>query len=126
MKKIYNMITVLLVLGALGNIASAQIVNIPDAAFKAALVGNSAINTNADAEIQVSEAAAYAGKISVNLAGIANMTGIEAFTALDSLSCYFNSITSLNISACTALRYLDCDYNQLTSLNLSSNTALTG
>ena len=28
------------------NIANAQIVNIPDTAFKAALVGNSAINTN--------------------------------------------------------------------------------
>lgn len=126
MKKLYNIITLLFAIGALSNIASAQIVNIPDAAFKAALVGNSAINTNADTEIQVSEAAAYTGKISVNSAGIADMTGIEAFTALDSLSCFFNSISSLNISPCTALRYLNCDYNQLTSLNLSSNTALTG
>src|SRR6185369_8885994 len=107
------------------NIVSAQNVNIPDANFKAALVGNSSINTNADAEIQVSEAAAFTGKISVNIAGISDMTGIEAFTALDSLSCFFNNLTSLNISACTALRYFDCDYIQLTSLNVSSNTPLT-
>ena len=38
---------------------AAPIVNIPDANFKAALVGNNAINTNLDSEIQVSEAAAY-------------------------------------------------------------------
>ena len=44
----------------------AQIVNIPDANFKAALVGNASINTNMDAEIQVSEAAAYTGAIQVS------------------------------------------------------------
>ena len=42
--------------------ASAQNVNIPDAKFKAALVGNSSINTNGDTEIQVSEAMSYTGE----------------------------------------------------------------
>jgi len=35
---------------------SAQNVNIPDANFKAYLVGNSEINTNGDSEISVAEA----------------------------------------------------------------------
>ncbi|MCH7534469.1 MAG: hypothetical protein IH948_01745, partial [Bacteroidetes bacterium] len=39
---------------------SAQIVNIPDANFKAALVGDPTINTNGDGEIQVAEASAFA------------------------------------------------------------------
>jgi hypothetical protein len=37
-------------------VANAQIVSIPDANFKSALVGNPAINTNNDTEIQVGEA----------------------------------------------------------------------
>ena len=40
-----------------------QNVNIPDANFKAYLVGNTAINTNGDAEIQVSEATTFNGLI---------------------------------------------------------------
>lgn len=48
---------------ATASFMSAQNVNIPDANFKAYLVGNSAINTNGDGEIQVSEAAAFTGQI---------------------------------------------------------------
>jgi hypothetical protein len=43
---------------------SAQNVTIPDANFKTYLVGNPAINTNGDGEIQVSEAAVFTGRIS--------------------------------------------------------------
>ena len=39
----------------------AQVVNIPDANFKKALVRDTLINTNKDAEIQESEAVAYTG-----------------------------------------------------------------
>ena len=41
-----------------------QNVNIPDANFKAYLVGNTLINFNADPAIQVSEATAFNGAIS--------------------------------------------------------------
>ena len=41
----------------------AQNVNIPDANFKSYLIGNTAINTNADTVIQVSEATAFTGTI---------------------------------------------------------------
>jgi len=64
-----------------------QNVNIPDANFKAYLVGNSAINTNGDTEIQVSEAAAFNGSINCNLMNISDLTGIQDFTALTELWC---------------------------------------
>ena len=57
-----------------------QNVYIPDANFKAYLVGNSAINTNGDTEIQVSEASAFDGEISCSNLDIIDLTGIEYFT----------------------------------------------
>ena len=102
-----------------------QNVNIPDALFKAYLVGNSLINTNGDSEIQVSEATAFNGSISCASSNISDLTGIEDFTALTYLNCFNNQLTSLNVSGATALEYLDCGVNQLTSLDVSNNIALT-
>ena len=116
-----NLLLVLLVLPIIG---FAQIVNIPDALFKAYLVGNTAINTNGDKEIQVSEARAIR-RIDCHNMNISNLTGIEAFTALDFLECYHNQLTSLDLSKNTALTYLDCWDQQLRSLDVSKNTALT-
>ncbi|MDT8418283.1 MAG: putative metal-binding motif-containing protein, partial [Lutibacter sp.] len=56
---------------------------------------------------------------------IADLTGIGGFTALETLECNYNQLTSLNVSNNTALTSLYCNYNQLTSLNVSNNTALT-
>ena len=103
----------------------AQNVNIPDANFKSYLVGNSAINTNSDTEIQLSEASAFTGTIDCNGQNIYDLTGIEAFTALISLNCQGNQIASLDLSTNTALETIYCGVNQLTSLDLSSNTSLT-
>ena len=102
-----------------------QIVNIPDAIFKSYLVNNTAINTNGDKEIQVSEASAFKGEIDCSELNISNLTGIEAFTALTSLICGFNQLTSLDVSKNTSLTNLYCEMNQLTSLDVSKNTALT-
>jgi hypothetical protein len=115
----------LLLLLALPMIGFGQNVNIPDANFKAYLVGNTAINTNGDNEIQISEASVFNGNIDCNSMNIINLTGIEAFTAITSLYCYSNSLTSLDVSANTELTYLSCDGNQLTSLDVSACTALT-
>ena len=101
------------------------IVNIPDAKFKAYLVRNSAINTNGDAEIQVSEAITFNGTINCSKYGIFNLKGIEAFTALTYLNCSYNQLKSLDVSKNTVLTYLGCHENQLTSLDVSKNTALT-
>ena len=56
---------------------------------------------------------------------IADLTGIEDFTALEILRCNYLQITSLDISQNTSLTMLDCIDNELTSLDLSQNTALT-
>ncbi len=106
-------------------IGVSQNVTIPDAAFKNYLLKNVTINTNADAEIQTAEAAAFSDTIDVDNLAISNLTGIEAFTALTYLYCNYNKLTSLNVSANTALIGLYCHNNLLTSLNVSVNTALT-
>ncbi|PZU90503.1 MAG: hypothetical protein DI529_02895 [Chryseobacterium sp.] len=103
-----------------------QVVNIPDANFKAYLVGNPLINTNNDNDIQISEANAFTGTISCYSRNITNLTGIEAFVNLAELNCANNQITSLDLSKNTFLSYLNCLSNQLTNLDLSKNTALTG
>lgn len=102
----------------------AQNVNIPDVNFKAYLVGDPAINTNSDSEIQVTEAQSFTGVINCVSMGIADMTGLEAFTGITTLYCNDNAITSIDLSANTALTYLYCTYNSLTSLDISNNMSL--
>jgi hypothetical protein len=55
---------------------------------------------------------------------VQSLQGIEFFTALESLQCMRNQLTSLDVSKNTLLRTLGCDENQLTSLDLSKNTLL--
>ena len=55
---------------------------------------------------------------------IADLTGIEAFTALTHLDCRENQLTSLDVSQNIALTYLNCEHNQLTNLDVSGATAL--
>ena len=124
----------LLLLLALPMIGFGQNVNIPNGIFKAYLVNNTAINTNGDYEIQVSEASVFNGGIYLYAGpgsgfglkdGITDLTGIEAFVSLTYLDCSWNQLSSLNLSACTALTYLNCSSNYLTSLDVSTCSALT-
>lgn len=103
---------------------SAQNVNIPDVNFKNYLVENTAINTNKDAEIQFSEAAAFYGGIDCANLNITDLTGIETFHDLKSLHCEFNQLTSLDVSQNPHLTSLRCYNNQLTSLDVSQNLDL--
>jgi len=100
------------------------VVNIPDANFKAALLANTAINTDGDNEICTTEAAAYNSTISVPNLNITDLTGIEAFVNLQELECFNNALTSLDLTSNTQLINLYCDGNQLTSLDISQNTNL--
>ena len=94
MKKLTFLTAILLALPMIG---FGQNVNIPDAIFKAYLVGNFAINTNGDNQIQVSEASAFSDTINCSYMNISNLTGIQAFTALTSLFCNNNQLTSLDV-----------------------------
>lgn len=122
MVKIF-LLTPLLFLGLSLPLVS-QVVLIPDFNFKNALLNNLSINTNNDAEIQLSEAQAYNGTIGVYNKEIYDLRGIEAFTALTGLNCQRNELVSIDLSKNTALTTLDCSFNQLTALDLSKNNAL--
>jgi hypothetical protein len=115
----------LLIFIALPMIGFGQNVNIPDINFKAYLVGNTAINTNGDSEIQVSEASVFNGAFLCGGMNIADLTGIQAFILLDTLKCNDNQLTSIDVSNMPNLIHLVCSFNQLTNLNISGATALT-
>ena len=55
---------------------------------------------------------------------ISSLKGIEYFTALTSLNCRNNIITSIDLSKNTKLTELNCSQNRLSALDLSKNTAL--
>jgi len=138
----------------IGMSVEAQIVNIPDANFKNALVNtlctgsmtnnnyDADVDTNDDGEIQVSEALAV-NKLNLTSQGIADLTGIEAFSNLQrlicndnqiaaltlnnffslvSLYCSDNTMTSLTITNCFNLNQLTCSNNLMTELDLSSTS----
>ncbi len=105
MKKLYFLL--LLITG----MVNAQIVNIPDANFKAALI-TYGVDTNADGNIQVSEAQAV-NVLVVSNSTITDLTGLENFTSLFSFDCSHNTITSLNVNGLSNLSDINCSYNQI-------------
>ena len=96
--------------------------NFPDAIFRSYVVEN--CDTDQDGFLSEAEIAEVTS-IDVSVSEIADLTGIEFFTALESLDCSMNSLESLDMSANTALESLVCHDNQLTSLDVSANTALS-
>jgi uncharacterized repeat protein (TIGR01451 family) len=120
----------LLLLLLFSGLTHAQIVNIPDANLKAALLSANpsnyiangltgsptAIDTNANSEIEVSEALQISS-ITVRNAGIADLTGLEAFTNLATVVFEDNQISSLApLYGLTSVYNLDCSANQIASL----------
>jgi len=55
---------------------------------------------------------------------IDDLTGIEDFISLEQLNCYYNNLTSLDLSTNTALTHVWCGVQPLTSLNVTQCTAL--
>ncbi len=114
------------VVSALGGSAMAADVainktNFPDANFREFV---ERYDTNNNGSLSAAELAAE-DKMDCNNRNIANLKGIEYFTALTYLRCDKNLLTSLDVSRNTALTELNCDDNKLTSLVVSRNTALT-
>ena len=70
--------------------AQAQIVNIPDANFKAKLIALG-VDTNGDGNIQNSEATAVIN-LDVENSLINSLVGIQSFTNLQELTCRSNQI----------------------------------
>ena len=128
MRKLYFLVLSLF----LFNGVKAQIINFPDANFKATLLmanpynpiardflGNfMIIDINDDREIQLSEAQSVRD-LSFYDSNISSLEGISSFSNLESLKCQFNKITFLDVSGLVNLTDLDCSNNQLNSLVVS-------
>ena len=130
MKKLYFLF--FLTIGFFGN---AQIVNIPDANFKAKLLSASpsntvarfidpvynyeyydAIDTNNNGEIEINEIE-FITSLNLHYSGINNLTGIEFFNNLKSLNFADNNISgSFDANMFSELESLQCGNNNLTSL----------
>ncbi len=52
--------------------------------------------------------------------GITAVTGLQSLTALNSLVCSTNALTTIDVSACLALNHLDCSTNDLTVLAVNT------
>ena len=132
MKKLYTLIVVLI-----GLVGKTQIINIPDANFKAMLLAASTsnqtasnfnyeyfkIDANNNGQIELSEAL-LVRSLYVYSSNISDITGIESFTNLRIFYCYGNQLTTLNVSGLTNLQNMDCSINQLILLNVSGLTNL--
>jgi len=121
-------------------VCNAQIVNIPDANFKAKLLSanttngiasnganqNIVIDTNGDNEIQISEALNVSKLFIPGQAGnmIADLTGINQFTNLTSLSAFNNALTNLQISGLSNLQVIHVANNNLTTLSVNNLNSL--
>ena len=113
MKKLFPFVIALLSFGL-----QAQIVNIPDANFKTALLNyQPAIDTNSDGEIQVSEAQSVT-VLDVSNKNISDLTGISSFANLTTLFCAGNNFSNLTLSGLPVLEIIDCSNNTV-SLNLN-------
>jgi Leucine-rich repeat (LRR) protein len=128
MKKIYFLLCGLFCFVA----ANAQVINFPDANFKAKLLTANATNNiaqnasyqstkidaNNDGEIQVSEAV-NVYLLNINASTISNLSGIENFTSLRYLYFNQNQVTTFYFPQLVQLRELGGANNLLTSINLS-------
>ncbi|MEO8234941.1 MAG: T9SS type A sorting domain-containing protein [Flavobacterium sp.] len=134
MKKKYFLL-VALFLFVSGN---AQIINFPDANFKAKLLAASPSNSiasnlsgyyfkidaNNDGEIDSYEAL-NVSSLKVFNSNIIDLTGIEQFVNLKYLYCYNNPIVNLNLTGLTQLQLLDCHNCQLANFVFSGFSNLS-
>lgn len=108
------------------------VVQIPDGALKARLLGHgtasngtlegyttSVIDTNQDGEIQVSEARAQEGLIMCLDSEATDMTGLEAFVNIRALLISGTQVATLDLSENTALEFVYVQDNVLTQLDVS-------
>lgn len=130
---------ILLLLLLICGFANAQIINIPDATFKAELLTASPtvekalnfsdqwikIDANNDGEIQQSEAE-QVKLLAISEFLIFNVNGIDGFSNLESLRITTSLITTLNVSGLANLKSLTClNMPILSTLNIDGATNLT-
>lgn len=96
--------------------------NFPDANFRSYV--QKEFDKNGDKKLSSAEIATVK-KIQANAMGIKSLDGVGFFTALETLQCWDNKLTELDVSKNTKLTSLSCSGNKLTELDVSKNTELT-
>ena len=96
--------------------------NFPDAKFRSFV--KEKLDKNNDGILDAMEIAAVK-MIEANKMGIKSLEGVGFFTALETLKCWDNELTGLDLSKNTALKDLQCSNSKLQSLDLSQNPNLT-
>lgn len=94
-----------------------QSIEFNDPAFKANLVSNLNINTDGNDEIDITEANAFTGDL--RLSYMSDLSGIEYFTNLNKLECYYGKLTSLDLSQNTMLTDIRITWTPIESLDVS-------
>lgn len=98
-------------------------VAIPDQNFEQYLIRNN-LDDELDGEVLISN---ISGLTSLNISGIdiADLTGIEAFTSLETLLVANNpNLTTINVSSNTNLKILNTSSTGITTIDISANTNL--
>src|SRR5690606_3515340 len=123
MKKIFLILTILVPF-----ITEAQVTLIPDATFEQLLVN---MNIDSDGIINgqiLTSDAQNVTQLDLGYAGggyrIQDMTGIEAFTDLESIEGYFHALNTINLTTLTKLKKLVLPSNYLLTIDLSANKDL--
>jgi Leucine-rich repeat (LRR) protein len=120
---------------------------IPDVNFEKLLIARNIDKDGENGKVFTSSISNITNlNLSDSLLKVSDLTGLQDFTALETLDCssaglktldisknlklktlyaYNNALTTLDISKNVALTYLSLDNNQLTTLDLSKNVALT-
>lgn len=118
MKVVLSFLTIIFI----SNKILSQTTEIPDTNFEQALI-DLGYDTTLDGQIHT-ENIIWITFLNVSHKSINDLAGIEDFTALTSIDCSFNQLTSLDVSNNNALTELFCILNQLTSLDVSNNIDL--
>lgn len=132
MKKLLLLVLTL----ALSQLATAQIVNIPDANFKAALLSTSSnmringelnysfhLDRNNNYELDLDEALLVTS-LEIKGTNISDLTGLEAFGNLTYLSCINTGISNLDVTKNLKLVELACGSSPITNIDVTKNLNL--
>lgn len=96
---------------------------IPDVNFENKLISLGIDSGAPDGKVLTSNAALRT-YLDISRSSITDLTGIEAFVSLTTLSCDKNQLTTINLSQNIKLTNLNVAENQLTSLDITSNVLL--